>query len=68
MMFYICIDNEGQIFDCVTTLRLAKDIVGGAGGGEINAVEVPVTPETICRLLGNIGGYATQCRTIEVAA
>lgn len=68
MMFYICIDNEGATFDCVTSLKEAKDIVGGAGGGEINAVEVGVDPDSIRRLLGNLGGYATQFRTIEVKA
>jgi hypothetical protein len=66
MIFYICTDTAGHDFDCFTSLAEAKKLVGSTGGGEVVAVDVPVTAETIRKLLGGYGGYATKSRIIKV--
>jgi hypothetical protein len=66
MIFYVCEDTDGCVFDCVTKLQEAKDIVGGAGGGTITELKVPVNADTIQRLLGNLGGYAETLRTFDL--
>ena len=60
MKFYICHDAEDSVFDCCFTLKEAKEIVHNAGGGMVVMVDVPVNAETVQKLLGNMGGYATN--------
>ena len=66
MKFYVCHDLNDQVFDCVTTLSEAKQIVRDAGCGEVSMIDVPVNSETIRLLLGNLGGYATNTKIYVV--
>jgi hypothetical protein len=66
MKFYVCHDVDDQAFDCCFTLKKAKEIVNNDGGGAVVMVDVPVNADTIQRLLGNRGNYATKIIITEV--
>jgi hypothetical protein len=62
MRFYV-IEDSGETIGCELTLAAAHDRAASRASGEyeITALEVPVTAESIRRLLGGLGGYATNC-------
>lgn len=57
MKFYECRDTDGVVFDCVLSLKEARDVVAPVHG-DVCMVEVEVTAESVRRLIGNLGGYA----------
>lgn len=68
MRFYVCNDEDGQVFDCALTCSEAKRIVNDAckGQGTVTRLEVAVTAENMRRLLGRMGGYAKEIHTVYV--
>jgi hypothetical protein len=60
MKFYVCHDSDYQAFDCCFTLQEAKEIVHCSGGGEVLTLDLPITAETIQRLLGNIAHFSPE--------
>jgi len=65
MKFYVCEDAMGTSFDCYLTLKEAKRRVReDAPGGLVEMVDVPVSAESIQRLLTTKGGYANESRVV----
>lgn len=63
MKFFIVHDSEDeQVLDCFMTLKEAKECALNNGGGAVLSIDVPVTSESIQKLLGNFGGYGTKQR------
>ena len=62
MRFYLIFDVVGEVVDCRTSIREAK--VACPYGGSVMMVGVPINSETVRRLLGNEGGYATETKTV----
>ncbi len=62
MKFYIVNSSEGEAVAACMTLKdaIGDGILQCGTDFSITAVDVPVTAETIRRLLGNHGGYATR--------
>lgn len=61
MKFWIIEDSVGEIVGCETSQREAKASAQSYGDDySIRWIEVPVSADSIRRLLGNHGGYATD--------
>ena len=60
MRFYIIEDSEGNVGGCETTVTAARDVAAQYGDdARVYWIDVPVSADTVRRLLGNLGGYAT---------
>lgn len=66
MRFYVCNNTDNETFDCVLKLSEAKQIVIAEGGGTVEVLDVPVNADTVRKLLGNLGGYATEIHFINI--
>lgn len=66
MKFYVIGRNDGEVVGCQTSLRRAKAEARSFGLEEysVDVVDVPVTSETIRRLLGDLGGYADSAERV----
>jgi hypothetical protein len=64
--FYVCIDDTGAVFDCTQVYGEAVQIVRGAGGGSVVAMDVAVTAANMAKVLGKVGGYASSVKTIYI--
>jgi hypothetical protein len=62
MKFYLILDVDDGVVDCRTSIREAK--LACPFGGSVTMVDVPINAETVRRLLGNEGGYATETKTV----
>jgi hypothetical protein len=59
MRFYIVTHASGETRDAFTTLREARALADSIGPmATVDWVDVPVTSETVRRMLGQGGGYA----------
>lgn len=67
MKFFIASSDREGTLDAFPTFRTARDAVLASGSpGHVDLVEVPVTGESIRRLLSGRGGYATEfCQVWE---
>lgn len=68
MRFYVVQDNGGSTVGCEIALPAAHALGREqcpSGSYTITRVDCPVHVETIRRLLGNLGGYATGSTTRE---
>lgn len=65
MKFFVVSSDRGGVVGCELTLAVAK-VVGTNDGVpfSVERVECPVNAETVRRLLGNLGGYATESETV----
>lgn len=66
MRFYLVTDDRGETLGCETTLKDAHALARNASVEwyDVQLVEAPVNADTIRRLLGNLGGYATESRRV----
>jgi hypothetical protein len=62
MRFYLIFESDGSVVDCRTSIRGAK--LACPFGGSVDMIDVPINSETVRRLLGNEGGYATETKTV----
>lgn len=60
MRFYIVQDSGGSVVGATQTLREARAIADTSSLATIEWVEVPITAESVRRLLAEGGGYAEQ--------
>jgi hypothetical protein len=69
MKFYMVSNEVGETLGCELTLSRAIQLAADYGmtrdEANIDAVEVPVTAETVRRLLGGSGGYARSIRRVR---
>lgn len=68
MKFYVLENTEtGATVTCELTIQRCRDEAETQGiiDYRIDLVEVEVTPEAIRRLLGQIGGFAKDTRTVR---
>jgi len=63
MKFYIIESEFGETIGCELTRKAAKEFAESRGFSkdeyEITVTDCPVNADTVRRLLGNLGGYAT---------
>ena len=68
MKFYE-VEVDGQIVGCETTLKAAKALAISLRDNRldwcITVLDVPVTVETVRRMIGRLGGYANTLRHVE---
>jgi hypothetical protein len=66
MKFYIVQDDAGSTLGCELTLKAPRQLghADAREGYSIVRVECPANAETVRRLLGNLGGYATESETV----
>lgn len=65
MKFYVVSSDRGGVVGCTLTLAAAKVVgIDDGPGFTIERVECAVNAETVRRLLGNLGGYATESDTV----
>lgn len=62
MKFYLVQDAAGSTLGCELTLKAAKALRSGGERepGTITRITCDVNAETVRRLLGQLGGYATH--------
>ena len=67
MKFYIVEDNNGEIKGCARSSDSAKVIAAQyeLHRWDMMIVDCPVNPETIRRLLGQLGGYASATARVS---
>jgi hypothetical protein len=69
MKFYLLTNNVGETLGCELTVSRAVQLAADYGlkrdEANIDAMEVPVTAETVRRLLGGSGGYARSIRRVR---
>lgn len=70
MKFYLLCNDMGETVSCETNKSKAKSWVAqqlrdGAARCSITALEIPVTGETVRRLLASEGGYAESTRVYQ---
>jgi hypothetical protein len=65
MKFYV-VSHLGQDVDCFLRKQEAVEVAKSIGEDYVSVQEmdIPVTAESIRRILGDIGGYATKIRTV----
>ena len=70
MRFYVVHDGTGSVIGCELTLGSAHALGRSTGDAthSITKIDCPVNVETIRRLLGNVGGYATESTTREYSS
>ena len=68
MKFYVVNNQQGEIIGCEYTVAdahaLAYQTVEDGEGYDITRVECSITRDTVRRLLGNLGGYATKTELV----
>ena len=64
MKFYVIEDQSLWPVDCFVSLKDAKKSLIDEWGNDysITMIECAVNADTVARLLGNMGGYATQIK------
>lgn len=64
--FYVCFATDGTIVDCKTNRKDAVASMTDAGFAaySISLIECAVDTDTVRRLLGDIGVYATKYREV----
>jgi hypothetical protein len=69
MKFYMVSNDVGETLGCELTLSRAVQLAADYGlkrdEAKIDAIDVPVTAETVRRLLGGSGGYARSIRRVR---
>ncbi len=66
MKFYVIEDADGAVVGCQTSVGAARKVasLSGLDGCRIEEITVAVNAESIRLLLGQLGGYAKNTRTI----
>lgn len=67
MKFYIVQNNQGSTLGCETALAAAHALAKSSTpfAYSIECVECSVNAETVRRLLGQLGGFATESTTVH---
>ena len=71
MKFYIC-SSDNHDFYCATSFKEAKEYIDNAKVADFSCIfwqikvcDIAVNPENLCRILGNLGGYAKPIRVYD---
>ena len=64
MKFYIVQSAAGDVEGCFTNRHDAMWHISGGLNQTLQMIDVPVNSETICRLIGEEGGYAKSIKQI----
>jgi hypothetical protein len=68
MRFYVITSKiDGSVFDCKTSLAQARSTGRRELGPDqftVDMVECPVNADTVCKLLSNRGGYASEVKRV----
>lgn len=72
MRFYVVQNDQGSTLGCELTLKAAKALGAedrfATGSYTVEAIDCDVNAETVRRLLGQLGGYATESTTRDYSS
>jgi hypothetical protein len=64
MIYFLCENASGELFQITRGVKEAKLLVFHAGGGTVTKLNVPINGTTIKKLLLQQGGYANSSEVV----